>query len=443
VVGSRKKRAAFTTLGCKVNQYDTEGLINLFRNAGYRIVDFDDKADVYVINTCTVTGQADRKSRQAIRKAARRNPEAVIVATGCYAQTNPGDVMSVEGVDLVAGTADRRHLVSQVEKVSGAKERPVIAVRDLGEVKVFEDLPVVDFLERTRATIKIQEGCDRFCAYCKVPFARGRSRSAPAEAILERARYLVSRGYREVVLTGIEIGGYGRDLDEDINLARLLHRVHTIPNLERLRLSSINVDDVDAELTEALVSLPKICRHFHIPLQSGDDDVLRAMRRRYSRHEYEQTVSKLRAKGDGVAITTDVMVGFPGESDEQFANSCDFVRKMAFSGLHVFRYSRRKGTTAASMPAQVPGQVKARRSRVLIELGRELALQFRRPLKGKSVDVLFEQWDPGKQVAEGLTDNYVRVQALGVEKDVVNRIHPVTVHDVSPDLVNGRIQTYQ
>ncbi|MDD4169731.1 MAG: MiaB/RimO family radical SAM methylthiotransferase, partial [Desulfotomaculaceae bacterium] len=315
----KKKRVAIATLGCKVNQYESAVLTGLLREREYQVVDFGDIADVYIINTCTVTHLSDRKSRQLIRRAAGSNPEALIAVTGCYAQTSPGKVLEIPGVDLVVGTRDRVELVDLVEKaVKG--HGPVNAVRNYEAGEEFEEVPSLPLQERARAFLKIQDGCNNFCTYCIVPLARGPLRSRQPEKVIETALKLVAAGFKEIVLTGIHTGSYGHDLAEDITLAGLFQRLAAIPGLLRLRLSSIEPNDITPELVETLSSSPVFCRHLHVPLQSGDDQVLQRMGRQYTTWEYSRLINVLRENIPGLGLSTDIMVGFPGETSEYFDN---------------------------------------------------------------------------------------------------------------------------
>ncbi|OPY56388.1 MAG: Threonylcarbamoyladenosine tRNA methylthiotransferase MtaB [Pelotomaculum sp. PtaU1.Bin035] len=409
------RRVAVSTLGCKVNQYESASLAGLFRERGYRIVEFEDKADVYIINTCTVTHLGDRKSRQLIRRAARANPEALIAVTGCYAQTSPGKVLEIPGVDLVVGTRDRVKLVDLVETAFKGKGQ-VNAVRSYEDNDEFEEISSLPVQGRARAFLKIQDGCDNICAYCIVPRARGPSRSRKPEKVLEMANELVAAGYKEIVLTGIHTGAYGRDLDGDITLAGLLNRLAEIPGLSRMRLSSIEPNDITLELVETLSGCPAFCRHLHVPLQSGDDHVLKRMVRRYTAWEYTRLVDVLRENIAGLGLTTDVMVGFPGETSEHFENTYQFIKKTSFSGLHVFKFSPRQGTPAAGFPDQVEPQAKEERSRILIGLGKKLSAGFANSMLHKDLEVLVEQrFQEEEGFYEGLTRNYVRVVFPGHE----------------------------
>ncbi|NLK07869.1 MAG: tRNA (N(6)-L-threonylcarbamoyladenosine(37)-C(2))-methylthiotransferase MtaB [Firmicutes bacterium] len=437
-----EKRVAFYTLGCKLNQYDTQSLLELFRKCCYNIVDFSETAHVYVINTCTVTGSGERKSRQAIRRAVRQNPEAVVVVTGCYAQTAPGDVAGLPGVDLVIGNQDRAQIVELVEKVN--QGQPQIEVENIFGATEFEELPIQEFDGRARATLKIQDGCNQFCTYCKIPFARGPSRSRRLKAIVEEAKRLVDRGFGEVVLTGIHLGAYGADLDPAVNLAEVIRALEGIDGLKRLRLGSVDVPEIDEGLCLAIKASEIACHHLHIPLQAGDDEILKAMRRPYTAAEFQDKIDLVRHYLPNIAITTDVIVGFPGETDRQFQNGLDLVRNVGFTRLHVFRYSPRSGTAAARFPKQVPGVVKRRRSREMIALGHELSLKFHKSYIGQKVEVLWEEvlhtgrGDTESQGAFwiGHTDTYVKVTAQNYRGEIGD-MSKVAILSATPEGVFG------
>ncbi|PKM83061.1 MAG: tRNA (N(6)-L-threonylcarbamoyladenosine(37)-C(2))-methylthiotransferase MtaB [Firmicutes bacterium HGW-Firmicutes-14] len=403
------KRAAIFTLGCKTNQYESEAMAGIFRRHGYETVPFDEKADVYIINTCTVTHLGDRKSRQMVRRAVRKNPDAIIAVVGCYAQTSPGEVLEIPGVDLVIGTRDRDRIVDLVKEAEKAPA-PVNAVQDIMSHRSFEELPILDYENRTRAFVKIQEGCGNFCSYCIIPYARGPQRSRDPAAVLAEVKKLIQEGYGEIVLTGIHIGAYGKGLDQKTDLADLIVRIALTPGLKRLRLGSIEPLDITPRLITAVAEIRTVCRHLHIPLQSGDDSVLRNMNRKYNTFEFSRMVGAIRAHVPETAITTDVIVGFPGETEENFQNTHDFVKDMGFSKTHVFKYSPRKGTPAAGFAGQVPGDAKDSRSKRLIALDRENQKNFAAGFLGHTMEVLAEQVvNREKELWEGLTDNYLRV----------------------------------
>jgi len=414
---------AFHTLGCKVNFYDTEAIWQLFKQAGYEQVDFDsDEADVYVINTCTVTNTGDRKSRQIIRRAIRRNPDAVVAVTGCYAQTSPAEVLAIEGVDLVIGTQGRGDIVRLVEEVR-ASRRPVNAVRNIMKTREFEELSVPEFADRTRAFLKIQEGCNNFCTFCIIPWSRGLLRSRQPEHVLSQARTLVEKGYKEIVLTGIHTAGYGEDL-ENYNFAALLRDLDKIDGLRRVRISSIEASQITDEVLDVLMGSGKFCRHLHVPLQAGDDDVLRRMRRKYTTGEYAARIERIRRRWPDVAITTDVIAGFPGETDEMFENGLKFIRAVGFAEMHVFPYSKRSGTPAARMPDQVPDEVKQERVHRLIDLSEEMQLAYARKFVGRELEVIPEREAKGREgtgLLSGYSDNYLHVVFPG-EKAMIGGV---------------------
>jgi len=408
---------AFYTLGCKVNFYDTEAMWQLFKKEGYEQVDFETTtADVYVINTCTVTNTGDKKSRQIIRRAVRRNPDAVIAVTGCYAQTSPAEIMAIEGVDLVVGTQDRDKLMAYISDIQ-RERKPVNAVRNIMKTREFEELDVPAFADRTRAFLKIQEGCNNFCTFCIIPWSRGLSRSRDPESVLAQARQLVASGYKEIVLTGIHTGGYGDDL-ENYRLANLLEDLDKIDGLERIRISSIEASQIDDHVIKVLNSSQKMCRHLHIPLQAGDDAILKRMRRKYTTAEFAEKIAKIKQAMPGVAITTDVIVGFPGETEEQFENGYKFMEQIGFSEMHVFPYSKRTGTPAARMEDQVDEEVKHERVHKLIDLSEKLQAAYSKQWEGRELDVITERvvtGDDGKTRLAGYSDNYLLIEFEGDE----------------------------
>ncbi|RKO66220.1 tRNA (N(6)-L-threonylcarbamoyladenosine(37)-C(2))-methylthiotransferase MtaB [Desulfofundulus salinus] len=433
------RTVAVTTLGCKVNQYESAALVTLFRERGYKVVDFSEPADIYVINTCTVTHLGDRKSRQLIRRATRNNPHARVVVTGCYAQTSPEEVLSIPGVDLVVGTRDKSRIVDLVEELESRKEGPLAVVRDVFADQDYEELPVPALPSRVRAFLKIQEGCNNYCAYCIIPYARGPLRSRDPENVLAEARRLVAGGFKELVLTGIHTGAYGQDRPGDLDLAGLVERLAEIPGLVRLRLSSVEPMDITDKLVDTMATRPNVCRHLHIPLQSGDDTVLARMRRHYTTAWFRELVQRVRERMPGIAITTDIIVGFPGETDGQFENTFNFVREMALARLHVFKYSPRQGTAAASFPDQISAPVKEARSRRLIALGDELARSFAAKHIGQEVQVLVEEELPEKEgFFAGLTDNYLRV-IFPARKNLVGELVTVRVEGIEGADLKGMI----
>jgi threonylcarbamoyladenosine tRNA methylthiotransferase MtaB len=350
-----KLKAAVHVLGCKVNQTEAEAIVDLFLEAGYEIVDFPKKSDVYVIHTCTVTKESDRKSKQAIRRAVRANPKAVVVVSGCFAQIKSGELADVDGVDLIIGTSRRNRIVEYVEKVK-KMGKTLSLVQDTKSITDFEDLPFRP--GRTRAFFKIQEGCQQYCSYCIVPYARGPVRSRPIEDALEKMQALIQQGYQEIVLTGIRLGAYGSDLKPTLTLAELIRKACQLPGLNRLRISSVDPNDFSKELIEVLTGEEVICPHYHIPLQSGDDFILKRMGRRYTTEEYKELIYQLHSRRPEASITTDVMVGFPGEKEVHFNNTKNFLGTIGFMDVHVFKYSPREGTPAASYSDQIAGDIK-------------------------------------------------------------------------------------
>ncbi|HEY8350087.1 MAG TPA: tRNA (N(6)-L-threonylcarbamoyladenosine(37)-C(2))-methylthiotransferase MtaB, partial [Clostridia bacterium] len=399
------KKAAFYTLGCKVNQYETEAMAEAFEKAGYTVVDFEEAADVYVINTCTVTGLSSRKSRQAIRRAKQRNGNAVVAAVGCYPQTAKEELESMPEVDIIVGTAERRRLPEYVEEFLKGNVR-ITAVGNIMKNRSFEDLRIEKYKGRTRAIMKVQEGCNQFCSYCIIPYARGPIRSRPAEEVISEVHKLVEAGFREVVLTGIHIASYGIDLGQ-IRLPDLIRMVHDVDGIERIRLGSLEPTMITKEFVAEAAGLEKLCPHYHISLQSGCDETLKRMNRKYTTAEYAKAVELLREEIPDVSVTTDVMVGFPGETDEEFETTYMFLEKIRFAKMHVFKYSPRKGTPAARHKDQVDGRVKEERSDRLIELSNRCQLEFNRNFLGRVMPVLYEQEDNDmKGWYEGLTPNY-------------------------------------
>lgn len=435
-VVAMSKRVAFHTLGCKVNQYDSEAMLALFRRHGYEAVDFGRKADVYVINTCTVTHEGDRKSRQLVRRAKRLNPEAVVVVAGCYPQTAPGEVAGIPGVDVVVGNRDRSRIVELAEEA--ALSGPINAVRDIFQVREFEEMAIEGFAGRTRAALKIQEGCQEFCTYCVIPFARGRVRSRRPENIRAEVERLARAGFKEVVLTGIHLGAYGRDLPGRPGLADVLRLIHGVPGIERIRLSSLEPMDLGEGLLTAMAGLPRVCRHLHLPVQSGSDSVLARMRRRYTTADFRRLVERARELLPGLAVTTDVMAGFPGETEEEHAETMAFLEEIGFSRLHVFPFSPRSGTVAARMPGQVPAGVKERRVRELIAFGERLALSAHQQLVGRVMQVLVEDESGPDGLLEGYTGNYVRVRFVGPD-ELRNRLVNVAVLSADAEGVQGEL----
>lgn len=427
------KRVAFQTLGCKVNQSESEAMQSLFRNAGYSVVDFEKEADVYVIHTCTVTHSGDRKSRQMIRKGIKNNEDAIIVVSGCYAQVAADEIIQIPGVDIVIGTQDRGQIVKLVQEV-GKNRKPLNKVQDILRTKAFEELPLEE-TERVRGFIKIQEGCQNFCAYCIIPFARGPVRSRQPENIINEANKLIGRGYKELVLTGICTGAYGKDLEEGLDLNWLLRELSKIPDLLRIRISSLDPNDFTPELIKTLTTHEVFCSHLHISLQSGSQTVLERMGRKYSADRFRALVESLREFRPEIAITTDIMVGFPGETEDEHLASLKFVEELELADLHVFKYSPRQGTRAAKYPNQVETKIKEIRSNQFIQLGKDLAKNYGEKFLGGTLEVLVET-DLGNNLWEGHTGNYLKVR-FSSPKGLRNKIVPVYLEEVIGDYLAG------
>lgn len=398
---------AFHTLGCKVNHYETEAIWQLFKEEGYDRVEYDSISDVYVINTCTVTNTGDKKSRQVIRRAIRKNPDAVICVTGCYAQTSPAEIMAIPGVDIVVGTQDRRKMLTYIDEYK--KERqPINGVTNIMKNRVYEELDVPAFTDRTRASLKIQEGCNNFCTFCIIPWARGLMRSRDPEEVIHQAQQLVDAGYKEIVLTGIHTGGYGEDM-KDYNLAMLLTDLEKkVKGLKRIRISSIEASQLTDEVIDVIDRSNMVVRHLHIPLQSGSNTVLKRMRRKYTMEFFAERLEKLKKALPGLAVTSDVIVGFPGETEEEFMETYNFIKDQKFSELHVFPYSQRTGTPAARMDDQINEEVKNERVHRLINLSDQLAKEYASRFENEVLEVIPEEQVDG-DLYVGYTDNYLKV----------------------------------
>ncbi|MET4560410.1 threonylcarbamoyladenosine tRNA methylthiotransferase MtaB [Lysinibacillus parviboronicapiens] len=412
------KTVALNTLGCKVNHYETEAIWQLFKDDGYERTEFDRQADVYVINTCTVTNTGDKKSRQVIRRAIRQNPDAVICVTGCYAQTSPAEIMAIPGVDIVVGTQDRTKMLGYIEQYRDERQ-PINAVRNIMKNRVYEELDVPAFTDRTRASLKIQEGCNNFCTFCIIPWARGLMRSRDPQEVLHQAQQLVDAGYLEIVLTGIHTGGYGQDL-KDYNLAQLLRDLEiNVKGLKRLRISSIEASQLTDEVIDVLRESNIVVNHLHIPIQSGSDTVLKRMRRKYTMEFFGERLTKLHEALPDLAVTSDVIVGFPGETEQEFMETYNFIRDHKFSELHVFPFSPRTGTPAARMEDQIDEDIKNDRVHRLIALNDQLATEYASRFENEVLEVIPEEYVHDGSDAEGLltgyTDNYLKVVFEGPE----------------------------
>lgn len=426
------KTVAFHTLGCKVNTYESNAMLKIFNEAGYQEVDFKHVADVYVINTCTVTNTGDSKSRQMIRKAIRKNPKATICVVGCYSQTAPEEIEKIEGVGVVLGTQYRSDIVKYVDEHLETGEM-VIKVDNVMNLRKFEDLNI-DRFKNTRAFLKIQDGCNNFCTYCIIPYARGRVRSRQKESVLNQAQRLVDNGYVEIVLTGIHTAGYGEDLD-DYSFYELLVDLVKIKGLKRLRISSIETSQISDEIIDLIGSNEIIVDHLHVPLQAGSDATLKRMNRKYTTAEYLEKINKIRSYLPNIAFTTDVIVGFPGETDEEFEETYNFIKQVNYSELHVFPYSPRKNTPAAKMKGQVNDQIKHERANRLLQLSKELNHEFALKQIGKTLKVLFEKRD-GEYLI-GHAGDYLKVKVKTAD-NLIGEIVTIKI-DKYDEILEGRV----
>ena len=429
------KKIAFITLGCKVNLYDTEAMAELFTEKGYEVVDFEEYADVYLINTCTVTNLGDKKSRQMIRRAKRINPNSVVVATGCYAQVASEEVAKIEGINIVIGTKNRSEVVETVENY--VDENGVVNnVSDIMGEKEFEPLQISRLTNRTRAYIKIQEGCNRYCTYCIIPYARGPIRSRKPEEVIEEVKKLAENGFKEVVLTGIHVASYGLDLG-NITLADIIEKVHSVNGIERIRFSSMEPLAIGDDFVARMAKLPKVCDHYHLSLQSGCNRTLKRMNRKYNAEQYAEACERLRNAFPNVAITTDIIVGFPDETEEDFKESLAFAKKMKLDKIHTFPYSPKKGTPAAKMKNQISGDVKSQRSKEMIALSDKMNIDFLNNNIGKTVPVLFEDMENG--FWQGHTTNYIKVLVKS-DENLNNKIVDVKLDKIhGVEIVEGTV----
>ena len=429
------KKIAFITLGCKVNLYDTEAMAELFTEKGYEVVDFEEYADVYLINTCTVTNLGDKKSRQMIRRAKRINPNSVVVATGCYAQVASEEVAKIEGINIVIGTKNRSEIVETVENYV-AENGVVNNVSDIMGEKEFEPLQISRLTNRTRAYIKIQEGCNRYCTYCIIPYARGPIRSRKPEEVIEEVKKLAENGFKEVVLTGIHVASYGLDLG-NITLADIIEKVHSVNGIERIRFSSMEPLAIDDDFVARMAKLPKVCDHYHLSLQSGCNRTLKRMNRKYNAEQYAEACERLRNAFPNVAITTDIIVGFPDETEEDFKESLAFAEKMKLDKIHTFPYSPKKGTPAAKMKNQISGDVKSQRSKEMIALSDKMNIDFLNNNIGKTVPVLFKDMENG--FWQGHTTNYIKVLVKS-DENLNNKIVDIKLDKIhGVEIVEGTV----
>ena len=431
-------KVAFSTLGCRVNQYESEAMVEKFIREGYEVVPYEDFADVYVINTCTVTNMGDKKSRQMISRARRQNEDSIIAVVGCYSQIAPDEVAKIEGVDVVLGTRNKGDIVYWVNRAREEMSQ-MIDVNDVLRNNVFEDLNIQEYQNKTRAFLKIQDGCNRFCSYCLIPFARGAVCSKKPEKVLEEVKELAHNGFKEIILSGIHTASYGVDLQGNVTLVDLLEAIDKIDGIERVRIGSIDPTFFSNGVIERITRLEKLCPHFHLSLQSGCDITLKRMNRHYTAKEYKDVVEDLRSHMPDVSITTDIIVGFPGETAEEFNLTYEFLKDLKLSKMHIFKFSPRKGTKAATMKEQVDGVIKEERSNKLIELNNRLEIEFMNKFKGKTMEVLYEQvYNNDNTKFEGYTPNYIKVLSV-CKSDVEGKILNTELIDCESEHMVGRI----
>ena len=426
------KKVSFYTLGCKVNQYETNAMAQKFKESGYEIVDMnDDISDICIVNTCTVTNMSDRKSRHSLRRVKEKNPSAIIATVGCYAQVAKNDLENMPEIDIVLGNEEKANIVQYVEKFI-ENEKKLIEIEDIATKKEFEDMGQITYTEKTRAFIKVQDGCNQFCSYCIIPYARGRVRSRNAESIIKEITQIAQNGIKEVVITGIHVASYGRDFGNENGLIELLEKINEIEGIKRIRLGSLEPKIITEEFMQRLSKLEKICHHFHLSLQSGCDATLKRMNRKYTTSEVKEIIERLRRYYDDVMLTTDIIVGFPGETEEEFETTYQFLKQAKLYKMHVFQYSPRKGTRAAVMPNQIDGNIKEARSKKLIELSNENQKMYNQQLVGKEVEVLFEdkEVEDGITYFRGHTQNYVLVK-YKTDENLENTLKLIKISDIS------------
>lgn len=429
-----KKTVAFYTLGCKVNQYETNAMKQKFIEKNYEIVDFETKADVYVVNTCTVTNMSDRKSRQIIRRAKEQNKDSVLAVTGCYAQVAKDELETIEDIDIILGNQEKKDIVIAVEEKQKEK---IEKISDILYERSFAEFGTTTYTDKTRAVIKVQDGCDRFCSYCIIPYARGRVRSRKKEEVITEITEIAKKGIKEVVITGIHLASYGRECNPKLSLLELLKQINEIPEIQRIRLGSLEPTLMTKEFIEGIAKLEKVCDHFHLSLQSGCNATLERMNRRYTIEEFEDGIKLIRKHYPNASLTTDVIVGFPGETEEEFKITYEFLKRIRFYKMHVFKYSQRKGTKAAVMLNQIPGEIKEERSRKLIELSNKNQEAQNKTYIGKEVEVLFEE--PEGQYIKGHTSNYMMIYVKTNDKTIENTIQRVTITKVIGENLVGEL----
>lgn len=431
-------KVAIFTLGCRVNIYDTEIMISALKKNGFEIVDSDKFADVYCINTCTVTNNSDKKSRQFISKCKKNNPNAIIVMVGCYPQVSKEEVVNIKDVDIVLGNRFKNQLPYFINLFIEKNEKVVKVDENILKNSIFEDATLENLRERHRAFIKIQDGCNKFCTYCIIPFARGGVSSKKPRKVIEEVRSLVSNGYKEIILTGINTTSYGYDLPIDINLIDLIEMLGSIDGLKRVRVGSVDPEFFNIEIVRRLKKIENFMPHIHLSLQSGCDKTLKRMRRKYDISKFEEVVNQFRSEIDNVSITTDLIVGFPGETDEEFSETVEFLKKIKLQDIHIFKYSKRKGTKAAEMGGQIDNLVKEERSKIIFGINKMNKIDFMKKYLGKTVDVLYCTITSNKNGMYGYTDNYLKVQLDNLDENYLGNIVPTLIKDLGEDFLIGQ-----
>lgn len=432
-------KVALYTLGCRVNSYESEAMAEKFIKEGYEVVSFDEFSDVYVINTCTVTNMGDKKSRQMIGRARRHNPEAIIAVVGCYSQIASDEIAQIEGVDVVLGSRNKGDIVYWVNRAR-EESKQVVEVKDVLKNNKFEQLAINEYQDKTRAFLKIQDGCNRFCSYCLIPFARGGVCSKEPEKILKEVKELSKNGFKEIILSGVHTASYGVDLEGNWDLVKILEEINKIEGIERIRIGSIDPTFFTEGVIERICNLEKMCPHFHLSLQSGCDATIRRMNRKYTAQEYKDVVENLRKYMKDVSITTDIIVGFPGESNVEFEATYEFLKGIKLSKMHIFKYSKRTGTKAAEMPFQVDGLIKEERSKKLIELNNALEVEFMEKFIGREMRVLYEEAISGKEnTYVGYTENYIKVITES-DENLEGKIVPTKLAAVKQENMVGIIE---
>ncbi len=432
-------KVALYTLGCRVNSYESEAMAEKFIKEGYEVVSFDEFSDVYVINTCTVTNMGDKKSRQMIGRARRHNPEAIIAVVGCYSQIASDEIAQIEGVDVVLGSRNKGDIVYWVNRAR-EESKQVVEVKDVLKNNKVEQLAINEYQDKTRAFLKIQDGCNRFCSYCLIPFARGGVCSKEPEEILKEVKELSKNGFKEIILSGVHTASYGVDLEGNWDLVKILEEINKIEGIERIRIGSIDPTFFTEGVIEKICNLEKMCPHFHLSLQSGCDATIRRMNRKYTAQEYKDVVENLRKYMKDVSITTDIIVGFPGESNVEFEATYEFLKGIKLSKMHIFKYSKRTGTKAAEMPFQVDGLIKEERSKKLIELNNALEVEFMEKFIGREMRVLYEEAISGKEnTYVGYTENYIKVITES-DENLEGKIVPTKLAAVKQENMIGIIE---